>query len=136
LKSLTLQPIEITIGQQFGLVYVAHPAQANTIRFEYGGLGLGAPVWSSLGVAPGTLIALDPAAFASAFGSDPEIGSDKHSLLYSDTAPLQIGTAGSPPTVAAPAVSLFQTDKIATRLLLKCAWTWRVAGAWLDSATW
>jgi hypothetical protein len=96
-------------------------------------------VWPTLGVAAGTVIALDPAAFASAFGPDPEISSSTETLVHlEDTTPAQIGTAGSPNVVAAPTRSLFQTDAIAVRLILRCAWTWRVPGAvsWIQNATW
>jgi hypothetical protein len=123
-----------------GLAIVAHPAQANAIKLRRGGTFPSAiPVWPTLGVAAGTVIALDPAAFASAFGPEPEISSSTETLVHlEDTTPAQIGTPGSPSTVAAPTRSLFQTDAIAVRLILRCAWTWRVSGAvaWISGTTW
>jgi hypothetical protein len=122
-----------------GLVYIAHPAQAAATRIRRGATFVDVPVWPTLGVAAGTIIALDPAAFASAFGPEPEISSSTETLVHlEDTTPAQIGTAGSPNVVAAPTRSLFQTDAIAVRLILRCAWTWRVPGAvaWISSATW
>jgi hypothetical protein len=122
-----------------GLVYVAHPAQAAAMKIRRGADFVGVSVWPTLGVAAGTVIALDPAAFASAFGPEPEISSSTETLVHlEDTTPAQIGTAGSPNVVAAPTRSLFQTDAIAVRLILRCAWTWRVPGAvaWISGTTW
>jgi hypothetical protein len=98
-----------------GLAYVAHPAQANAIRLRRGANWLAdIPVWSTIGVAPGTVIAFDPAAFASGFGSTPEIAASHESLLHMESAP------GTNP-LAGPTTSLFQTDLIATRLILRGA---------------
>ena len=65
-------------------------------------------VLPTLGVAPGTIIGLDPAALVSAYGTEPEFQSSKETVIhYEDTTPLDIGTAGTPATVAAPSQSLF-----------------------------
>jgi hypothetical protein len=65
-------------------------------------------VLPTLGVAPGTIIGLDPAALVSAYGPEPEFQSSKETVIhYEDTTPLDIGTAGTPATVAAPSQSLF-----------------------------
>jgi hypothetical protein len=55
-----------------------------------------------------------------------------------DTTPLDIGTAGSPATVAAPVKSMWQTDSLALRLILPTNWTIRRAGvvAWVAGVTW
>jgi hypothetical protein len=45
-----------------------------------------------------------------------------------DTTPLNIGTAGSPATVAAPTQSMFQTAQIAVRMLANVTWAMRRAG--------
>jgi hypothetical protein len=115
-----------------GLAYVAHPSQASAIKLGRGTLWpADVPVWPTLGVAAGTVIALDPAAFVSAFGSEPEISSSKEALLQTESTP-----GGDP--MAGPTTSLFQVDMIATKLILPAAWTWRVSGAvaWIDGATW
>jgi len=122
-----------------GLAYVAHPAQANAIRLRLGGyFPSDIPVWPTLGVAEGVIIALDPAAIVSAFDTVPEISASKEALIHMDTAPSQIGTAGSPNVVAAPTRSLFQTDCIAVRLILKAAWVLRAPGAvaWIQNVNW
>jgi len=38
------------------------------------------------------------------------------------TTPADIGVPGSPNTVSAPTRSLWQTDTMALRLILRCAW--------------
>jgi len=38
---------------------------------------------------------------------------------------LPIGTEGTPPTVAAPAKSLYQSDLVAIRVILDAAWALR-----------
>jgi hypothetical protein len=84
-------------------------------------------VFGSASIASTTLIAVDPRAFASALGDAVEIRASKETLLHmEDTTPLQIGTAGSPPTVAAPARAMFQTDSIAIRVIMRMAWALRV----------
>ena len=84
-------------------------------------------VFGSASIASTTLIAVDPRAFASALGDAVEIRASKETLLHmEDTTPLQIGTAGSPPTVAAPARAMFQTDSIAIRVIMRMAWAMRV----------
>ena len=112
-----------------GLTFVAHPTQANAIKLRRGSL-MTTDVWSTLGVAPGTVIALDPLAFASAFGSEPEFSVSKETLLHMSDVPAAL--------LANPSASLFQSDLIATQLRLRCAWAWRVAGAvaWVASTTW
>jgi hypothetical protein len=84
-------------------------------------------VFGSASIASTTLIAVDPRAFASALGDAVEIRASKETLLHmEDTTPLQIGTVGSPPTVAAPARAMFQTDSIAIRVIMRMAWAMRV----------
>jgi hypothetical protein len=92
----------------------------------------------SLGVQPGTVIGLDPAALASAYGAEPEISSSKEAVIHEDSAPLAIASPGTPPVIAAPTRSLWQSDCIATLLILRAAWTWRAAGcvAWISTASW
>jgi len=55
--------------------------------------------------------------YASEYG--PVIdASNSASLHYEDTTPLDIGTAATPNTVAAPVKSLFQTDSVALRMTM------------------
>jgi hypothetical protein len=128
-----------------GLAYVCHPRQANAIKLRRGKLlPDDIQVWATLGVAPGVVICLDPQAFVSGFSAEPEIKVAAHTLVHmEDTTPLPVGTVGTPPTVAAPLRSTFQTDTLAIKLVLQASWGWRVPVpgpptpvAWLTSATW
>lgn len=76
---------------------------------------------------PGTqLIALDVAAFASGFDAVPQLKADIESTIHmEDTNPQQIGVAGTPNVVAAPTRNMFQTDSIALKMVLRCAWAMR-----------
>jgi len=88
-------------------------------------------VYGSAAIAGGVLIAVDVNSFCSMFGSDPEIRASKEAVLhYEDALPLQIssGTTGSA-TVASPSRSLWQSDSIAFRAILRAAWALRVPGA-------
>jgi hypothetical protein len=113
-----------------GLAFVAHPGQAHTMRLRRGTtFPADIPIWSTLGVAEGVVIALDPQAVVSAFGAEPEVSASKEALIHQETSPAQIGVAGSPNVVAAPTRSLFQTDCVAIRLILRAAWALRAPGA-------
>jgi hypothetical protein len=48
--------------------------------------------------------------------------------LKEGTTPLAIGTAGSLNVVAAPTRSLWQTDTIALRMILRASWVMRASG--------
>lgn len=95
-------------------------------------------VWPSSAVADGTIIGVDPTAFVSVFGADAEITASASAVLHmEDTTPLQIGTVGTPATVAAPVRSMFQTAQIAVRVVSEVAWAMRSeAIAVINDATW
>jgi hypothetical protein len=85
------------------------------------------------------VIAIDAADFVAVGGDAPRFEiSDQATLHMEDTTPLDIGTAGSPATVAAPVKSMWQTDSLALRLILPTNWTIRRAGvvAWVAGVTW
>jgi hypothetical protein len=97
------------------------------------------PVIDSGTVPLGTVGVLDAADFVSVGGEGPRFEiSDQATLHMEDTAPLPIGSEGTPPTVAAPVRSLFQTDSIALRLILPINWALRRTGvvAWTQGVTW
>jgi HK97 family phage prohead protease/HK97 family phage major capsid protein len=97
------------------------------------------PVIDSGTVPLGTVIALDAADFVTVGGEAPRFEiSDQATLHMEDTTPLAIGSAGTPPTVAAPVRSLWQTDSLALRLILPINWTLRRSGvvAWTSGVTW
>jgi Phage capsid family len=122
-----------------GLVYVMHPTQASFLKRRRGwAVDADIVVWPTLGCQAGVVIGLDPAALASAYGPEPEVRASREGVLHEDTTPLAIATPGTPPVIAAPTRDLYQTDCVATLLILRAAWTWRAAGciAWVENATW
>ena len=117
------------------------PRQAAALRLAYATAG--SPpfeIFSSSGLAAGTVVCIATAALASATGLAPRIDvSDQAVLHMEDTTPVEIGSAGVPPTIAAPVRSTYQTDCVALRVSLEASWALLDAGgiAWLDgSATW
>jgi HK97 family phage major capsid protein/HK97 family phage prohead protease len=99
----------------------------------------GYPVIQSMTVPVGMVIIVDAADYASLTGDDARFElSDQATLHMEDTTPLAIGTPGSPPTVAAPTRSMFQTDSIALRMILPMNWIMRRAGlvGWVTGVTW
>jgi hypothetical protein len=120
-------------GATANLAIAANPAQGNAIRLSRGTMfPPEVQVWASIAIPAGTVIALDPAAFSSGFGSVPEEISSTVAMLQMDTAPPDYPLAG-PKTQ-----ELWQVDCIATMLRLRCAWIWRVnnAVAWIQGASW
>ena len=117
-----------------GLVYVGHPAQINSIKVRRGTQwSPDIPLWSTTGIAPGTIVALDPQGIASAFGPEPEIRTLKEaSVVFDDSVPGAIINSGQ------PAGSLFQSDSLALQLRLRAAWCVRVPGciAWMSGTNW
>ena len=89
-------------------------------------------------VTAATIIFLDAADYVSATDDSPRFEvSDTATLHMEDTTPLNIGTAGSPATVAAPSQSMFQTDCLALRMILPMDWLMRRAAlAWVAAVTW
>lgn len=103
------------------------------------GFLLGYPVITSSTMTTDTLILIDAADFITATGDTPNFAvSDQAVLHMEDTTPLAIGTAGTPPTVAAPVRSLWQTDSIAIRMIMDINWAMRRTGviALLTTPTW
>jgi HK97 family phage major capsid protein/HK97 family phage prohead protease len=135
-------PVWLMNPQQINsALYVAAPgAGVFPYRGEIqaGQLG-GWPIIDSGTVPAGTVIAIDAADFVAVGGDAPRFEiSDQATLHMEDTTPLDIGTAGSPATVAAPVKSMWQTDSLALRLILPTNWTIRRAGvvAWVAGVTW
>ena len=79
-------------------------------------------------VTAGTVIMVDAADFVSVNGA-PEFDITEQATLHlEDTAPLNISTAGSPPALAHPTQSMYQTAQIAIRMLLNVTWAMRRTG--------
>lgn len=79
-------------------------------------------------VTAGTVIMVDAADFVSVNGAPEFDISEQATLHLDDTAPLNIGVAGAPATVAAPTQSMYQTAQIAIRMLLNVTWAMRRTG--------
>ena len=99
----------------------------------------GSPLITSGTVPLGTVICLDAADYVSVSGDAPRFEiSDQATLHMEDTSPTNIGSAGTPPVVAAPVQSMFQTDSLALRLILPMNWAMRRTGvvSWVAGVTW
>jgi hypothetical protein len=94
-------------------------------------------IFGSSALPAGTVVCIATAAFCIAAGS---IGFDlsTQSVLHFDTAPAQIGTVGTPPTVAAPSISLFQSDLVGIKFRMFVDWKLRAATglAWMSAVNW
>jgi HK97 family phage prohead protease len=133
-------------------VWIMNPQQAVSISLTMNAGGFfpfkaeidsgmlqGYPVIESNTVPLGTVILMNADDFMSVTGDDPRFDvSDQATLHFEDTTPLQIGTPGTPPTVAAPVRNLFQTDSLALRMVLPMNWAMRRTGvvAWIAAVTW
>jgi hypothetical protein len=131
----TLLTATAAIGGDVTLI--ANDTRARMIPSYAGGAPLPAPVLGTTELAPDILIAVRTDALAVAISPMTEAEAGKGVTLHMDTAPLPIASPGSPPSVAAPVASVFQTDSTAFRLKLGAAWAMRDARgvAWLTT-TW
>jgi hypothetical protein len=94
-------------------------------------------ILSSSAIPAGTVIALNPAALACGYAGTVETTISNAGTAHLDTAPLQIGTPGSPPTVAAPTVSARQADLLLVKVRARAAWCIQSdAIAYLTGANW
>ena len=154
LKGLTGAILTATNGNIRNMVFIMNPQQALSIAFiqpavpgslfpfasEINNNRLnGKPVIQSGTVPLGTVICMDAADYVSINGDTPRFEiSDQATLHMEDTNPANIGSAGSPPVVAAPVQSMFQTDSLALRLILPMNWTVRRPGvvSWVAGVSW
>src|SRR6266699_6345189 len=100
-------------------------------REEMGrGTLIGYPILQSITGLSDIMFLVDAADFITATGDTPNFSiSDQAILHMEDTSPVQIGTVATPPTVAAPARSLWQTDSIAIRMIMDINWAMRRTGS-------
>ena len=78
-------------------------------------------VWSCPSLAAGTICAVEPNAFVSAFGPEPRISASIEATVhFESTTPLPIGSTGTPNVVAAPTLNAFQQDLIIIRAITGC----------------
>jgi HK97 family phage prohead protease/HK97 family phage major capsid protein len=154
LKALTGAILTATNGNVRSLVFIMNPQQALSIGFIQPPVPgaifpfatdinnnrlMGYAVIQSGTVPLGTVICMDAADYVSVTGDTPRFEiSDQATLHMEDTSPQHLGTPGTPAVAAAPAVSMFQTDSMALRLILPMNWAVRRAGtvAWVAGVTW
>jgi hypothetical protein len=96
------------------------------------------PILPSLAVPPDRVVCVDVQSLVHATSGDVEITGAVDAVLHLDTNPVNIGSAGSPPTVASPGQSLFQTAQVGTRVLVDIAFAIRRSGAvaYADGCSW
>jgi hypothetical protein len=80
-------------------------------------------VLTSAYIPAGTVIGVIPQGLAAGYSGIAEIETSIAAPVHmEDTTPLPIGTPGSPPTVAAPSLSAFQSGLILIKVRGRCAW--------------
>jgi HK97 family phage prohead protease len=137
IKQMTSALLTPTRGNVRNPVWLLNPIQVNSLKLTVapntgdfifaeqmaaGGLN-GYPVIDSGTVPPGSMTIVDAADFVAVGAEAPRFElSDQATLHFEDTNPQQIGTAGTPPVVAAPVQSLWQTDSLALRLIMRLNW--------------
>jgi hypothetical protein len=100
------------------VLYFAHPQQWLSARLRLG-RDRAVDIFPTLGLPVGSILAIEPSAFVSAFGPEPQIEASIEALIHFEDVPLPIGTP--PNTVAAPTKSAFQSDLIVLRMRLTSA---------------
>jgi HK97 family phage major capsid protein/HK97 family phage prohead protease len=149
-----LMSVLITANSLRAPTWIMNPQQALSISMMQSSAGTGVfpfkaeidnnvlagyPVIVSATVTPGLVILVDAADFVTVSGADFRFDlNDSATLHMEDTAPVAIGTPGSPAVVAAPTRSLFQTDSIGLRMILPMNFAMRRTGlvAWMTGVTW
>src|SRR5262249_49322210 len=95
-------------------------------------------IWPCSSLPVKTVVAIQIDAFVSAYGPLPSISRERSTTLHLDTSPLPLASPGSPNTVAAPMVSTYQSDLVATKVTLDAAWAMRAPGRvqWMQNVNW
>jgi HK97 family phage prohead protease/HK97 family phage major capsid protein len=135
LQALTAPFFAVNAGRKLALMM--SKAQGQQLMFAPGPTGVPFgwttqftdryAVIESTSIPAGEVLMVDAADFVSVNGSAEFEVSEVATLHMEDTTPLNIGTAGSPATVAAPTQSMFQTAQIAIRMLANVTWAMRRA---------
>ena len=108
-------------------VFICAPGQAAAMKtlvgpkFDY-------PIIASVGVPVGTLIAIEGPSFVSGFSGVPEFFTATQAVLHMESVPAPFSTVGTPNVVAAPERSLYQSDCVAVKMILRCGWGMRSTG--------
>ena len=111
-----------------GLVLVASWKQALKLRLLAGSRFDNVIIGTSA-LADRTIVGVAPGGVGFGYNGTPEVTTSHEAAIhYESTTPLAIGTAGTPPTVAAPTRSAWQTDTLVLRVRARCAWN-KIPGA-------
>jgi hypothetical protein len=95
------------------------------------------PVIEAKTLANGTVIAIAPDGFVVAGEGVPVIEVGKHTALHMADPASPISTPGAPATVAAPVVSMFQTDSFSLKCIARMTWAAAPGSvAVVNSVTW
>ncbi len=131
-----------------GLMLLLNPSQAESLDLTPGADGtLGwaqgiverYQIATSTSIPVGRVIMVRAVDFVSATNDVPEFELSNDATVHmEDTAPLAIGAAGSPATVAAPVRSFFQTGVSGLRMIMDISWGMRRSGMvqYIDGVTW
>jgi hypothetical protein len=117
-------------------LFIMAPKEAAALKL-FAGPHFDYPVIVSASLAAGEIICLELASFVSAFDAAVEFDTVKAaSFHYEDTSPTDI--TGGTPSPAVPVRSLFQSDLVGLRMIMRGAWGMRVAGhvAYIAGASW
>jgi hypothetical protein len=97
------------------------------------------PVLGSSAINTDDLLAVSTDALACAMSPDIELKTSREAVAhFEDNAPLPISVPGTPNTISAPTISLFQIDGIGQRLKLGVTWQKRHEDtcAWMTTTAW
>ncbi len=120
------------------LAYVASPKQFVKIMLKKPS-DFPFPVFCSSALADRQVACIALPALAIAGYGEPKISISKQTLVVmQDSAPQQIGSVGTPNTVAAPTFNAFGQDGVVLRILVDMDWVLRDAAgfAWTQSTNW
>jgi hypothetical protein len=106
-------------------LFAAAPQQVASLKLM-AGPKFDFEVLSSAALAAGTVVAVEPSSLVSGFDPVPQFDVGQGPAPHFDDAATDISTP--PATVAAPVKSLWQTDSLALRMILRAAWAMRASG--------
>jgi hypothetical protein len=105
-----------------GLVLVASWKQALKLRL-LAGSRFDTVIIGTSALADRTVVGVAPGGVGFGYNGTPEVTTSREATIHYESAtPLAIGTAGTPPTIAAPTRSAFQTDTLILKVRARCAW--------------
>jgi hypothetical protein len=111
-----------------GLVLVASWKQATKLRL-LSGPNFDNVIIGTSALADRTVVGVAPGGVGFGYNGTPQVETSREAVIhYESSSPLPIGTAGTPPTIAAPTRSAWQTDTLIVRVRARCAWA-KIPGA-------